>query len=144
MLIVTSIFVACWLTLRLAPETQTARGLRRLLVETPAAHLSRVTRGDVAVAIMLAIAAGMIAFVGEGDGIRVLTMATPDVALWITRFEILTVVDIVVATALAMSRLRVRRMTSHICRRRAGRARGRVRQRASNDDEGDGVWRRAA
>lgn len=147
MLIVTLVFVACWLTLGFAPDIPIARALRRALVEMPAARLSRITRGDVAVAIVLAIAAGMIAFVGEGDGIRLLTMAAPDMALWITSFEISTVVDIVVAIALAASHMRVGTIIDRIRRRprhRARRASGRLPRPASNDDEDDRVWRRAA
>lgn len=54
---------------------------------------------------MLPIPAGMVTLVGGGDGIRILTLAAPDVAIWITNLEVSVYVDIAVALAAAAANL---------------------------------------
>lgn len=61
----------------------------------------RLSRGDVEVVIVLPIPAGMVTLVGGGDGIRILTLAAPDVAIWITTLEVSLYGDIALALAAA-------------------------------------------
>ncbi len=100
--------IACWLVMATAPRTPIGKALRRVLIDNPAARLARFTKGDAAVMVLLMLTAAMVTLVGEGDGIRLLTLAAPDVAIWITTFEVSAYVDILMAVAAAASSLRVR------------------------------------
>ncbi|BCA62434.1 hypothetical protein HMP09_1668 [Sphingomonas sp. HMP9] len=142
--------IACWLIMLAAPQTPIGRAMRYMLVAEPATRLSRFTRGDAAVIVLLMIAAAMVTLVGEGDGIRVLTLAAPDIAVWITTFEVSAYLDIVLALAAAASSLRVRgavaRYLGVFARRpaakghpRATRSRKTRSMVADNDD--DRHWR---
>lgn len=142
--------IACWLVMVAAPETQISQAMRRVLVEGPAARLLRITRGDIAVGLLLLMAAGMVTLVGEGDGVRLLTLAAPDVAMWITTFEVSAYLDIVMALAAAASSLRVRGLATRYlesfvprfaakARKRAVRTRPTRSAAADNDD--DRHWR---
>ena len=145
--------LACWLLMATAPRTPIGETLRRVLIDKPAVRLARFTRGDAAVMFLLMLTAAMVTLVGEGDGIRLLTLAAPDVAIWITTFEVSVYVDILMAVAAAASSLRVRTfMTGWISvftRRPAAKAHKRaIRSRktrptvADNDD--DRHWRKFA
>ena len=145
--------VACWLVMATAPRTPIGKALRRVLIDKPAARLARFTRGDAAVMVLLMLTAAMVTLVGEGDGIRLLTLAAPDVAIWITTFEISAYVDILMALAAAASSLRVRGFITRwlgvfTCRpgakvhQRAIRSRKKRSTDADNDD--DRHWRQTA
>ena len=145
--------VACWLVMATAPQTPIGRAMRHVLIDKPAARLLRFTRGDAAVMFLLMIAAAMVTLVGEGDGIRLLTLAAPDVAIWITTFEISAYVDILMALAAAASSLRVRgfmtRWLSIFTRRPAAKAHKRAirsrKTRSTNaDNDDDRHWRQIA
>ena len=142
--------IACWLIMVAAPQTPIGKAMHHMLVAEPAARLSRFTRGDAAVIVLLMIAAAMVTLVGEGDGIRVLTLATPDIAIWITTFEVSAYLDIVMALAAAASGVLVRsavaRYLGVFARRPAAKGHARAtRSRktrptvADNDD--DRHWR---
>lgn len=136
MLILTATVVFCWLTILLAPGTATGRFLRVLLVAAPAARLSRITRGDVASAILLAAGILVIAFVGEGDKARMVMFAVPDVAIWVTTFELSAVVDLFVVLGVAIANLRgVGMRVRATLRRPRDRSTRRMRPASSNDDE---------
>lgn len=141
--------MACWLVMVAAPQTPIGKAMRRIAIERPAARLSRFTRGDAAVMFLLMMAAGMVTLVGEGDGIRLLTLAAPDVAIWITTFEVSAYLDIVMALAATVSSLRIRgvmgrylgvfgRHPAAKARQRAIRSR-RVRPTAADNDD-DRHW----
>ncbi|MBD8618571.1 hypothetical protein IFT67_06515 [Sphingomonas sp. CFBP 13728] len=145
--------VACWLVMATAPQTPIGRAMRHVLIDKPAARLLRFTRGDAAVMFLLMIAAAMVTLVGEGDGIRLLTLAAPDVAIWITTFEISAYFDILMALAAAASSLRVRgfmtRWLSVFTRRPAAKAHKRAirsrKTRSTNaDNDDDRHWRQTA
>ena len=138
--------IACWLVMATASQTPIGKALRRVLINKPAARLARFTRGDAAVVVLLMIAAAMVTLVGEGDGIRLLTLAAPDVAVWITTFEVSAYLDVVMALAAAASSLRVRgamaRYLSIFARRPAAKAHRRANRSrktrptiADNDDD---------
>ena len=141
--------IACWAVIAAFPETPVGAAIRRALVDRPAARLLRFTRGDAAVLFLMMLTAAMVTLVGEGDGIRLLTLAAPDVAIWITTFEVSAYVDILVALGAAGSGLRVRgavaRFASALTRRGTARVRARAtRSRrvrssaAANDDDRHG------
>ena len=145
--------IACWLVMATAPQTPIGRAMRHVLINKPAARLLRFTRGDAAVMFLLMIAAAMVTLVGEGDGIRLLTLAAPDVAIWITTFEVSAYVDILMALAAAASSLRVRgfmtrwlgvftRRPGAKAHKRAIRSRKTRSTNADNDD--DRHWRETA
>ena len=145
--------IACWLLMATAPRTSIGKAMRRALIDKPAARLARFTRGDAAVMVLLMLTAAMVTLVGEGDGIRLLTLAAPDVAIWITTFEVSAYVDILMALAAAASSLRVRGFMTRwlgvfTCRpgakahKRAVRSRKTRSTNADNDD--DRHWRQTA
>ena len=138
--------IACWLIMIAAPETAIGKAMRRVLIDRPAARLARFSRGDAAVVFLLMMTAAMVTLVGEGDGIRLLTLAAPDVAIWITTFEVSAYLDIVMALAATVSSLRVRGVLARYLgifgRRPAAKAHKRaIRSRkvrppvADNDDD---------
>ena len=145
--------IACWLVMATAPRTSIGKAMRRALIDKPAARLARFTRGDAAVMFLLMLTAAMVTLVGEGDGIRLLTLAAPDVAIWITTFKVSAYVDILRALAAAASSLRVRgfmtcwlgvftRRPGAKAHPRAIRSRKKRSTVADNDD--DRHWRQTA
>lgn len=144
--------IACWLIMAGASQTPLGKAMHRMLVDAPAMRLSRFTRGDAAVIVLMMIAAAMVTLVGEGDGIRVLTLAAPDIAIWITTFEMSAYLDIVMALAAAAAGLRVRGMARYLgvvgrhpaakARKRATRSR-RTRPIVGDNDD-DRHWRGVA
>ncbi len=146
--------IACWVVIAAAPDTAVGIALRHALIDRPAARLLRVTRGNAAVMFLLMLTAGLVTLLGEGDGIGMLAMGAPDVAVWITTFEVSAYVDILIALGAAASSLRLRgavaRYAGVFARggrlRATGRARRSRRMRSSiadNDDE-PGLLARAA
>jgi len=145
--------MACWLVMATAPQTPIGNAMRRVLIDRPAARLARFTRGDAAVMFLLMLTAAMVTLVGEGDGIRLLTLAAPDVAIWITTFEVSAYVDILMALAAAASSLRVRGFTTRwlevFTRRLAAKAhkraiRSRKKRSTNADNDDDRHWRQTA
>jgi len=143
-----AILFALWSVTLIAPDTPTGRFLHRLLVEAPAARLSRITRGHVLLAMAMALAVGIAMWLMGGDGLGMLAMAAPEIGAWIAMFEVTTWIDVVAAIALASSATRVRmvaaQMRAMLSRwrvrpgTRSGRARRKrrpVRPAPSNDDD---------
>lgn len=131
-----------WCMLVLAEGTPMGRLMRRMLVEWPAAQLARIRRGAV-ISWALLGAIGLLCFwFLEEDGLRLFTMAMPEIAGWISMFEVSALVDALIVTAAAASSLRLGVVRGWLAarlplRRRATRAR-RVRpveRSAANDDE---------
>ncbi|MEG8048559.1 hypothetical protein QP178_01080 [Sphingomonas aurantiaca] len=128
------------------PDTPIGIALRHALIDRPAARLMRVTRGDAAVMVLLMMTAAMVTLVGEGDGIGMLAMGAPDIAVWITTFEVSAYVDVIIALGAAASGLHLRGAIAGYAGifARGGRARATDRARrsrkmrpsaADNDDE---------
>lgn len=145
MLSVTLTFVACWLAMVCAPRTATGLVLRRWLVDRPVAHLLRITRGQIAFAILVTTVGGLAVWAGGGDAVRMLGMATPDVLGWAAMFDVATYLDVTLALALAASTLKIRMVVTQLAplqrifrpmRPRASRARRvhRATLAAANDD----------
>lgn len=140
-----------WLTLLLAGDTPAGRLMRRALVEWPAARLAAITRGAV-ITWMLLGAIGLLAFwFREEDGLRLFTMALPEIAGWISMFEVSALVDALVVAVAAVSSLRLGAVRHWLAARlpgarRATRARRSrpIERSASNDDEDSSAWALAA
>jgi len=139
-----------WCMLVLAKGTPVGRLMQRVLVEWPAAQLARIRRGAVISWALLGTIGLLCFWFLEDDGLRLFTMAMPEIAGWISMFEISALVDALVVTAAAASSLRLGAVRRWLATRlpfgrRAMRAR-RVRpveRSAANDDE-DGALALAA
>lgn len=131
-----------WCMLLLGRGTPIGRFLHQALVEMPAARLGRIERGAVMIWMLLGIL-GLLAFwFLEEDGLRLFTMALPEIAGWISMFEISAIVDGLVVAVAAASTLRFGAARHWLAARlgsgrRAARARRSrpVERKASNDDE---------
>lgn len=88
-------------TIALARETATGRFLHDALVEIPAAALDRCARGQAVLVLLLILFAVAAVWAGEADGLRMFGMAAPDVAAWLTTFEIATYIDAAAALVAA-------------------------------------------
>lgn len=144
-------FCAVWLVMRIAPDTPAGQLLHRLFVEMPADRLSRITRGQILLCALLATFGGALVWLMEGDGLRLLSMAAPEIGPWIVTFEVTTWLDVAVALAMASSAMRFRAIRHQIRAavsrwngRRAGTRRARRTRRPerpspANDDEERGL-----
>jgi len=131
-----------WCTLLLAQGTPVGRLMRRVLVEWPAARLARIRRGAVIVWALLGVIGLLFFWFLEEDGLRLFTMALPEIAGWLSMIEAGALVEALAVAAAAASTLRLGAVRAWVAARlplgrRATRAR-RVRpvaREASNDDE---------
>jgi hypothetical protein len=134
-----------WCSLLLAEGTPIGRWMRCVLVEGPAARLARIRRGAVITWAILGVFGALMFWFLEEDGLRLFTMAMPEIAGWISMFEIGALVEALTVAAMAASTLRYGAVRHWIAARlpmgrRATRARrSRPVERASNDDEDGGV-----
>ncbi|MEP9359376.1 hypothetical protein [Sphingomonas sp. KR3-1] len=131
-----------WFALLLAGGTPTGRLLRRMLVEWPAARLARIHRGAVITWTLLGVLGLLCFWFLEEDGLRLFTMAMPELAGWISMFEVSALVDAIAVGLMAASTLRLGAVRHWIAARlplgqRAKRARRTrpVERAAANDDE---------
>lgn len=140
-----------WCMLLLGKGTPIGRLLERALIEWPAARLGRIEGGAVMIWMLLGVL-GLLAFwFLEEDGLRLFTMALPEIAGWISMFEISAIVDGLVVAVAAASTLRVGAVR-HWLTARLPQGRGATRARrsrpaaraASNDDDDDGRFALAA
>ena len=143
-----ALLFALWSITLIAPDTPIGRFLHRLLVEAPAARLSRIMRGHVLLALALAGISGVAVWLMGGGGLLALGMSAPEIGSWIAMFEVTTWIDVVAAIALASSALRVRMAATQIRTivsrwmvrpgtrtARARKKRRPVRPAPSNDDD---------
>ena len=123
------------LGLTLADEGVVGTALRRWLIETPARFLAGLSRGR-------ALGLGLIALVGlaavmlfETEGVRLFSMAAPDMVAWVLMFDVTVIFDLVVlavslrAVAGWRGLIRRRELMQGLARRLVGRIRG-MRSRA--------------
>lgn len=101
------------------------KGLRRILVEAPAKALSRLTPGQIALALIVTAAGVLVGLMFEAEGLRLLGMALPEGLAWVAAFDIVTFLDLFAAAAMvaAAARLRGLRDTARLI---LARARGRL------------------
>lgn len=137
--------IGLWLLTLSAPATPICRILRHGLVDAPAASLSRITRGQVLLTLLLTVAVALLLWVVEEEGVRLLAMAAPDIAAWVMMFEVTTYLDIMATAVMTASAVRFRSLGAHVralvvapFTRRSGRERAsrptHIRP-ADNDDE---------
>jgi len=107
-------FLACWLLMIAAPTIPLSRSLRVLLVEAPVRRLARLTRADVAVGLVLIAAACVMMFADDGDRFRVAMMGAPDIAIWLTSFEVSAYLDVAIGVIGAASSLRIRGLPARL------------------------------
>jgi hypothetical protein len=133
-----------WCTLWLAEGTPVGRMLRRLLVEWPAARLARIERGAVLTWALLGVIGLLCFWFLEEDGLRLFTWAMPEIAGWVSMFEISALVDGLAVTVMAASTLRLGAVRRWLAARlpmgrratRARRARPVAREAANDDEDG--------
>lgn len=99
--------VLIWGAVALAGDTPTGRTLRRAFVEWPAVRLSRITRGHVALAVVLFGGTGLIVAVLGHEAARFLAMGLPELASWMTMFEVTAYLDAAIAVVTAVSATRI-------------------------------------
>lgn len=141
--------LALWVTLLVSGDTPIGRMLRFCMIEAPARRLNLVTRGQVIVALALAAVGGGLAWLLGGEGLRLIGMAAPEVAMWLTAFEVSVWVDALAAVALAASTMRFGAARAWLAAwrpqaRRAPRARRPRRPTAPANDDEDGAPLRLA
>lgn len=136
------------------PQTQIGRGLRRWLIEAPAARLNRIRRGKAVFYGLLAILGLVLLLLFETAGVRLFGFMLPDTLVWFAMFDVGVFVDALLITAaiLATNGLRAIRgratvvsaEVARIARRRVASARRAIRRHRrqsekSADDEGQ-TW----
>jgi hypothetical protein len=84
------------------PDTFVGRALHRVLVEPLARRLDRVRAGHLLFAGLLTAAATGLILLFEGEGLRLIGMAGPEVAAWLGMFDAAAVLDLA-ALAVAMA-----------------------------------------
>lgn len=134
-----------WGALVLAGDTPAGRTLRQMLVDWPAARLSRITRGHVTLAIVLFGGTALLVAVLGHEGARIIAMGLPELASWITMFEVTAYLDGAIAVITAVSAARITGVKAWLrTLPLPGRARGRAPRRRrtvqamrkpANDDE---------
>lgn len=149
---VTAALLALWAVLAIAGDTPIGRFLHRATVELPATALNRIIPGHVLLALMLIGFCGLMACYGEADGVRMLSMAVPDIAVWLVTVEVGAYLDAVAALVATFSAMRLKGARDRIAaaitlltRRPSGNPRPRCsRQRgdtapANDDEDGAGL-----
>ncbi len=94
MLLISSLLIAFGLTL--FDRGPIGASLRLWLVETPARHLSRISRGQV-FGLLLVVGLGVLAVaLFEAEGVRIYAMAAPELTGWVLMFDVTVVFDMMV------------------------------------------------
>lgn len=142
----TTSLLGLWLLLIVSGDTPIGRVLRHCMVEMPAARLARVSRGAVLAWLVLGAIGAVLFWLLEEEGLRLYAMALPELAGWVSMFEIGTLVDALAAAILAASSLRAGAVRGWFTRflpaARASRARRprRVTRPANDDDDPAWAW----
>ena len=94
MLLISSLLIAFGLTL--FDRGPIGAALRLWLVQTPARHLPRTSRGHV-LGLLLIIGIGVLAVaLFEAEGVRIYAMAAPELTGWVLMFDVTVVFDMMV------------------------------------------------
>ncbi|MES2987086.1 MAG: hypothetical protein V4808_04195 [Pseudomonadota bacterium] len=122
-----------------APETPAGRFLHRALVELPGKALAHISRGDVVVSVALVAALAGVFWLIDEELALVLSMMAPEALVYLTMFEIGTLVDAIAGIALVTTTVRFQQLGAILRsmrpRARATRARRAQRLTPANDDE---------
>jgi hypothetical protein len=132
-------------------DTSIGRALRELLSRS---WLPRLTRGRLAIAMLLIVfTTALLAFL-KTDGLALAARAAPDAIAWFAAFDVATYLDVVAISALAALVLRLRvvwvfiRSAGSRCagvvrairRRRSNRTHRRPNHSPRGSDDGDERW----
>jgi hypothetical protein len=142
------LFASMWLARVIAPDTPTGRFLHRWTVVVPAARLAAIRPGQVLLTVLvLTVVTISVVLIGE-ESTRLIGTATPEIAGWITMFEVTSYLDALVAVVSASSLWRLGRAPKvfRLPRRRAtGRERrSRASRPSAANDAKDGPDRLVA
>ena len=133
-----------WALLIAGRGTPIGRMLERGLIEMPARQIDRITRGHVLLALTLAGVIGLVFLILDYEGIRLMSMAAPEIATLLTMAEASTWLDVAMAAIVTASTLRLRTTGAHLRERfakvrirtpRPRRRRTRAAPPPANDDE---------
>jgi hypothetical protein len=129
-----------WLGMLVAGDTPAGRLMRRWGVEKPAARLSRISRTQVALVVLL-IAIGLSAWMAMGhDGLSLYGMAMPELTGMLASIEMTSFIDAAIAVTLVATSVRWDAVRAAVAQRlgraRSVRTRRPERRTPSNDDEG--------
>ncbi len=142
------LLMAVMATLALAKETPCGKALHRLVVEIPANALNRLSIGHLLLALAMLTLIGLVVRYGGTDGLQMIASSLPDLATWITTFEVGTYLDAlaILAAISVIVRARIIRpmIAPHLAalmpRRRSARPRdrrSRRQKRSTSDDCGE-------
>ena len=70
--------------------------LRRTLVQTPARLLAKLSRGQIIGLMLVLVLVTAVAVVFEADGLRLMSMAAPDLIAWVLMFDVTVLFDLAV------------------------------------------------
>lgn len=146
------VFLALWAALAIGKGTPVGRSLRGTMVDVPVAVLGRLSRINVAVAIVILMLIVLHFSAGDADPVRLVSLFAPDLAFWLASFEVSSLIeaaagltalcatlrrvnirDLLLATPFRLAE-RVERTTSRV---RCSRRRDRISP--ANDDEDGGA-----
>lgn len=125
------VFLMCWAALIVAANTPVGHSLQGVMVRLPAVAANRLTRGNVAMAIAVLLLIVLHVTAEDGDRIRMAGLAIPDLIIWLTTFEISTVVETTAGLAVAWAAIRrvsVLAVVAILPFRSAARAKGKSRR----------------
>lgn len=95
------------LVLYAAPDLPGVRTLHRLLVQTSARALSRLSPARILFVLGLGLAAGVLFGLFAGEGIKLFTLMAPDTIVWFALFDVATIVDAVLFGLMVSSSVRL-------------------------------------
>ena len=132
-------FLGCWAMLLIGPDTAIGRLLRHTMIDTPCRLLSRITRGQVLlVLLMLICVVATIALLAD-DGRMLVAMGLPEAVSFATAIDLSALLDLAAVAVLTTGTVRLRALRGRITARRvrptprARRTRA-VRPPANDDD----------
>ncbi len=139
-------FLALWLTMRACPDTPVGKWLRLTMVDLPAAWLTKLTRGHMLIGVTVFASTAFVLWLIGSEAARMLSIAAPDMLVWMTTFEMTSYVDALAAVTIAASSVRLRALKSLLPRRllrrrdvarvvRARRVRRPTQAKADNDND---------
>lgn len=93
-----SLMLLIVLGLTVADKGPVGIALRRWLVETPARLLAPLSRGRVLGLGLVVMLGGATILLFEAEGVRLFSMAAPDMIAWVLMFDVTVMFDLVVLT----------------------------------------------
>ena len=132
-----------WFALLVLPDVPARRALERVLVEAPARKLNHINKGLVIVTVAIAMLGLVLFHFLEQDGLLLLNMAAPELAMMLGSVEMTTLIDVVASALMLSAGLRLKSVFAQVAAMFPARAPRRTRARrtrsertiAANDDE---------